>query len=80
MQWIGSSNNKKKKKKKKKELKGFADAVDILHSFMTITGTHINNVIKGLKENNMIINHLNSRSITHKSSQRADAFLVLWLE
>ena len=43
-----------------REIKGFEHETDILHSFMTTTDNRINNVVKGLKENNIIINQLNN--------------------
>ena len=43
-----------------REIKGFEHEIDILHSFMTTTDNRINNVVKGLKENNIIINQLNN--------------------
>ena len=44
-----------------KEIKGFEHELDIMHSFMTNTDNRINNIVKGLKENNIIINQLNTR-------------------
>ena len=44
-----------------REIKGFEHEIDILHSFMTTTDKRINNVVKGLKENNIVINQLNNQ-------------------
>ena len=44
-----------------REIKGFEHEIDIMHSFMTSTDKRINNVVKGLKENNIIINQLNNQ-------------------
>ena len=44
-----------------REIKGFEHEIDIMHSFMTTTDKRINNVVKGLKENNIVINQLNNQ-------------------
>ena len=44
-----------------REIKGFEHEIDIMHSFMTTTDDRLNNIVKGLKENNMIINELNTK-------------------
>ena len=46
-------------KKQNKEIKGFTHEIDILHSFMSATDFRINNVIKGVKENNMMLMRIN---------------------
>ena len=41
------------------EIKGFIHEIDILHSFMSASDARINNIIKGVKENNMVLKHMN---------------------
>ena len=60
-----------------KEMIGFAHEVDILHSFMTTTDNRINNLIKGLKENNIVINQLNRKFIhEYKNLQEKTAIIM----